>query len=89
MKNTERIERALEKKALGYDTEEIVEEYVSDGAEVILVRRKVTKKNVPPDVAALKLLMESGGDVREMSDEELEREKARLLAALADKGGKN
>lgn len=61
MKNTERIERALEKKALGYDTEEIVEEYVSDGAEVKLVRRKVTKKNVPPDVAALKLLMESAG----------------------------
>ncbi len=75
---------ALIKKALGYDATEVVEEYVSgDEGEVKLTKKKVTKKNVPPDITALKLLMETGDRaVSALSDEELEKEKARLLELL-------
>ena len=50
---------ALIKKALGYDAVEVVEEYVScDEGEIKLSKKKVTKKNVPPDLSAIKILME-------------------------------
>ena len=90
-----KIRSALIKKALGYDATEVVEEYVSgEEGEIKLNKKKVTKKNVPPDLTALKMLMEeSEKDVREMSDEELEIEKRRLLGILAEKkdekGAKN
>ncbi len=76
---------ALIKKAMGYDVKEVVEEYVSDdNGDVKLTKKKVTKKNVPPDIGALKMLMENNGTkLNEMSDEELEAEKQRLLKLLA------
>lgn len=74
---------ALIKKALGYDYKEIVEEYVSsDEGEVKLAKKKVTKKNVPPDITALKLLLDSQTPISQMSDEQLEQEKKRLLRLL-------
>ena len=74
---------ALIKKALGYDYKEIVEEYVSsDEGEVKLAKKKVTKKNVPPDITALKLLLDSQTPISQMSDEQLEQEKKRLLKLL-------
>ncbi len=74
---------ALIKKALGYDYKEIVEEYVSsDEGEVKLAKKKVTKKNVPPDITALKLLLDSQTPICQMSDEQLEQEKKRLLKLL-------
>lgn len=77
------LRSALIKKALGYDYKEVVEEYVSDGeGEVKLTKKKVTKKNVPPDISALKLLIESQTPLSDMTDDELEREKQRLLSAL-------
>ena len=75
---------ALVKKALGYDVKEIIEEYAGgqDG-EVKLVKKKVTIKNVPPDVAALKILLDETNDSLEtLSDEQLVEEKARLLNLL-------
>ena len=46
----EDLHSALVKKALGYDYKEVVEEYVSgEEGEVRLAKKKVTKKNVPPD----------------------------------------
>lgn len=79
------LESALIKKALGYDCTETVEEYAGDEqGEVRLLKKKVTVKNVPPDITALKILLEEQSkNVSEMSDEELEREKARLLQLLA------
>lgn len=75
---------ALIKKAMGYDVKEVVEEYVSDdNGDVKLTKKKVTKKNVPPDIGAIKMLMENGTKLNEMSDEELEEEKQRLLKLLA------
>ena len=78
------LKDALIKKALGYDATEVVEEYVSgEEGEIKLAKKKVTKKNVPPDLTALKILMEEGDDcVESMSDEELEKEKIRLLELL-------
>ena len=78
---------ALVKKALGYDCTEVVEEYVSgDEGEIKLTKKKVTKKNVPPDITAIKILMEEscGSEVTGLSDEQLESEKQRLLKLLKD-----
>ena len=50
-----------------------------------MIKRKVVSKNVPPDVSAAKLLyeIEGGGiNLKDLSDEELEKEKQRLLEIL-------
>ena len=44
-----------------------------------LVKKKVTKREIPPDIKAVKLLMEEHG---ELTDEELEEEKQRLMNLL-------
>jgi hypothetical protein len=77
---------ALIKKALGYDATEVVEEYVSDDlGEVKLTKKKVTKKNVPPDLTALKMLIDQTETaVSEMTDEQLEEEKQKLLQLLGE-----
>ena len=77
---------ALIKKALGYDATEVVEEYVgSDDGEVKLSKKKVTTKNVPPDMSALKILLDdSQKEVGQMTDEELEKEKIRLINLLKE-----
>ena len=77
---------ALIKKALGYDATEVVEEYVgNDEGEVKLSKKKVTTKNVPPDMSALKILLDdSQKEVGQMSDEELEKEKIRLINLLKE-----
>ena len=80
------LENALIKKALGYDATEVVEEYSSDNeGEIRLLKKKITKKNVPPDMSALKLLLdESEKDLTKMTDEELFNEKVRLLNILKE-----
>ncbi len=82
------IKDVLLKKALGYDTTEVVEEYVSgEEGEIKLTKKKVTKKNVPPDLSALKLLLDSQNvSVQNMTDEELILERERLLKELKEKG---
>lgn len=85
------VKTALLKKAMGYDASEITEEYsVGENGEVSLSKRKVIKKNVPPDVAAIKYLLECEGGVEkplnDMTDEELLAEKERLLRELANEG---
>ncbi len=50
-----------------------------------MIKRKVVSKNVPPDVSAAKLLyeLEGGtGNLKDLTDEELENEKQRLLELL-------
>ena len=85
IKSTE-YKSAIVKKALGYDTTEVVEEYVSDDTgEIKLTKKKVTKKNVPPDLTALKMLIDSEEEpIETMTDEQLEEEKKRLLKLLKD-----
>ncbi len=77
------LQKALVKKALGYDAEEIVEEYVGEEDGVKLSKRKVTVKNYPPDLSAIKMLMEELPEVESMTDEQLEKEKKRLLELLS------
>ncbi len=78
------LKKALVKKALGYDAEEVVEEYVGDDEGVKLSKRKVTVKNYPPDLSAIKLLMtDDKSPVETMTDEELKEEKNRLLKLLS------
>lgn len=80
-----KLKTALLKKALGYEAKETIEEYVSDDGEIRLSKRKVTKKNVPPDITAIKLLLgESQTDITEMTDEELLAERDRLLNILKE-----
>ena len=54
----EKIKGALLERALGYDADEVVEEYGFSEGEAVLVKRKVTKKRVPPDIQAAKMLLE-------------------------------
>lgn len=80
-----KLKDALLKKALGYDCTETVTEYVSDEDGIKLSKKKVTKKNVPPDITALKMLLtENDKDITELSDEELQKEKERLIKSLAE-----
>ncbi len=80
----EDLESALIKKALGYDCTETIEEYAGDEqGEVRLLKKKVTIKNVPPDVSALKILLEERQkDIDQMTDEELDFEKQRLMKLI-------
>ena len=86
----EEVFAALRKRALGYDASETISEYDAEGNEP---RRKVSTKHVPPDLGAIKLLLELRGGGRTPSEEELEEEKRRVLDLLkrlyADDGGKD
>lgn len=79
----ERIKKAILKVALGYSLEEVTEEYGVEDGELKLVKRRETKKDVPPDLKAVKLLLDER-DYSVLSDEELEEEKRRLLAQLKE-----
>lgn len=76
-----RIRKTIEKLAHGYSVEEITEEYGVEDGELKLVKRREVKKEVPPDLKAVKLL-EEAEDYSALTDEELEAEKKRLLLQL-------
>lgn len=76
---------ALKKCAVGFGASEVVEEFTVEDGELKLVKKKVTKRDIPPDLKAVKLLME-GGDPCSLTDEELEAEKQRLLNMLNKEG---
>ncbi len=82
----------LYKKGMGYQTEEVVEEYASEDKGGELIKRKVTIKNVPPDVTALKTYLEiskQNNEFDNLSDSELQAEKIRLLKLLKKMEDKN
>ena len=84
-KEKEKLGEALLKVALGYQLAEITEEYAEVDGKLKLTKRKRTKKDVPPDLKAVQLLLaENGGGTELLSDEELEAEKKRLLQILLD-----
>lgn len=80
------IKEAIIKVALGYSLEEVTEEYGVEDGQLKLVKRKETKKDIPPDLKAVKLLMEDK-DYSVLSDEELEAEKRMLLKRLKEEEG--
>lgn len=83
-----KIKDALISKALGYITQEVTEEYGFTGDEFVLQKRKTSTKSYPPDLTALQMLLvkEDGGDeLEKLTDEELQKEKIRLLNILKEK----
>ena len=82
------MKKALYKKALGYDSSEVVEEYgTNEDGDLTLTKKKVTKKYVGPDVTSLKLLLtyfssNDNSDIKKMTDRELMEEKLKLLELL-------
>ena len=83
-KKEDKIGEALLKVALGYQIAEVTEEYAEVDGALKLTKRKKTKKDVPPDLKAVQMLLlgENGEEYTQFSDEELEAEKQRLLGEL-------
>ncbi|MDD4291582.1 MAG: hypothetical protein PHX51_05045 [Clostridia bacterium] len=89
--NISRLLSLLYKKAKGYNAKEISEEYAAgENGEMILCKKRVATKHFPPDISALKYIMELNGntDLSKLSDEELKQEKIRLLELLKNDLGK-
>ena len=63
-------------------TEETVKEYSVEDGEMKLVKMKVTKRDIPPDIKAVRMILDETAD--ELSDEELEAEKQRLIKILKE-----
>ena len=80
----EGVKDAMLRRALGFEADEVVEEYAFQEGEAVLLKRKVTNKTVPPDVAAAKMLSEEEKPLSALSPEALQAEKKRLLAMLRE-----
>ena len=86
--NDDGVTKALVRCAVGFDTSEVVEEYTMADGELKLVKRKVTRRDVPPDIKAVKMLLDGEADIGGMSDEELEERRKKLLAMLENNAEK-
>ena len=73
-KKEEKIGEALLKVALGYQVAEVTEEYAEVDGQLKLTKRKKTKKDVPPDLKAVQLLLANDEEngFGNLSDEDLE-----------------
>ena len=80
----EEVKNALKKCAVGFGASEVVEEFSVEDGELKLVKKKVTRRDIPPDIKAVKLLMDDG-NVGDMTDEQLEEEKQNLKKLLEEK----
>lgn len=84
MEETESVKNALIKCAVGLSASEVVEEFSADAdGQLKLVKRKVTKRDVPPDIKAVKMLID-GENLNGLSDEELTAERERLIKLLKE-----
>ena len=86
----EKLGDALLKVALGFQVAEVTEEFAEVDGELKLTKRRRTKKDVPPDLKAVQMLLaEQDYGYASMSDEELQKEKKRLLTELknSEEGG--
>jgi len=79
----EQIKDALKRCAVGFGTSETVEEFSVEDGELRLVKKKVTKRDIPPDIKAVKLLMDGEG-LDGLSDESLEEEREKLIKLLKE-----
>ena len=85
------LERSLLKKALGYSVDEVVEEYVNEENELKLIKKKITKKHIPPDISAARALLDKCNDsdferIKNLTDEELQDLREKILEEIK-KGG--
>lgn len=85
-----KLNKALVKRALGYLNKEVTEEFCKEEeGKMVLTKRKVTKKNIPPDIGAVKVLLEmqagfKESELTEMTDEELLIERDKLIEKLKE-----
>ena len=79
----EQIKDALKRCAVGFGTSETVEEFSVEDGELRHVKKKVTKRDIPPDIKAVKLLMDGEG-LDGLSDESLEEEREKLIKLLKE-----
>ena len=77
--------------ALGYQVAEVTEEYAEVDGQLKLTKRKKTKKDVPPDLKAVQLLLAAKEEkgLLQWTDEELEEERQKLLEELKKKENGN
>jgi hypothetical protein len=63
---------------------EVTEEYAEVDGELRLLKRKKTEKDIPPDLKAVQLLLESREerDISLLSDEELKKEKQKIFKTI-------
>ena len=89
LKKNKKLKEALLNKALGFTTQEVVEEYGFTGDEFVLQKRKTSTKSYPPDLSALQILLDKEGkefdEIENMTDDELAHEKERLIKLLKEK----
>ena len=86
MQNRENVKSALEKCAVGLSASEVVEEFAVQDGELKLVKKKVTRREIPPDLKAVKLLLD-GDDLAAVTDEELLSEREQLIKTLKEEKG--
>ena len=77
------VKQALKRCAVGFETGEVVEEFAVENGELKLVKKKVTRRDIPPDIKAVKMLLE-GESYSHLSDEQLEIERQRLIEILKE-----
>lgn len=80
--NLDKVQNAIYELAKGFKSIELTEEFIVDEEGVLkLQKKRIVTKNLPPDLEAYKLLY---GDTiyDEYTDEQLEKEKERLLKQL-------
>lgn len=73
----------LLRKAVGYTAKEVVEEYSGDDE---LLKKKISTKHIPPDIAALKTYLEINkcqDQFQSIGDDELQKMKIKLLNELS------
>lgn len=90
----EEILNALKQRAIGYKTNEIIEEYsLDENANERLIKKKVTIKNVPPDISAAKVLLEFENsldeDLSKLSNQELDEKINEIIAKLKENENDN
>jgi len=79
----DKVYNALYSLAIGSTSLEVVEEYINGEDGLVLKSRKTNTKHLTPDLSAIKLLLAFSQDNYEnMTEEELEEEKKKLLSLL-------
>ena len=85
-KDIEKLRKALYDKAIGYKAEEVIEEYGVVDDNLVLLKKKRSIKAYPPDMSAISMILDKdSGEYESMSDEELEKERVRLIKLLEEK----
>ncbi len=83
MEKCDSVKEALTKCAVGLSASEVIEEFAVEGGELKLVKKKVTRREIPPDIKAVKMLLDSEAGVG-ATDEELAAERENLIKKLKE-----